>query len=75
MGALLWVRKTEKGQAPLSWPQRVNNCFNHCGVVTWRRDQLLTSSTVAFKYLGLLKTVSSPTCVNTDIKPNSIYLA
>lgn len=33
MGALLRVKKTEKGQAPLSWPQRVNNSFKRHGVL------------------------------------------
>lgn len=37
MGALLWVKKIEKGQAPLSWPQRVNNYFKRHGVLTFNK--------------------------------------
>lgn len=37
VGALLWVKKIQKGQAPLSWPQRVNNYFKRHGVLTFNK--------------------------------------
>lgn len=75
LGVLLQVKNRGKRSSTTGLAWESKHDFKRWGVFTSTTRASAHSNPVAFKYLGLLKTVSSPTCANTDIKPNSIYLA